>query len=117
MTGVQTGALPILNAFAVPRTHNALVVNNAGTARIKPQPPRIGFWEELKKFRVVKASLEGINSASAGMVIAATFVLFDPIEANLINTLVIVFTFILLAFSKVPAPLIILGGFAAGLIF
>lgn len=77
----------------------------------------IRFWEELKKFRVVKASLEGINAASAGMVIAATFVLFEPIETNLINTLVIVVTFVLLAFSKVPAPLIILGGFVAGLIF
>lgn len=77
----------------------------------------IRFWEELKKYRVVKASLEGINAASAGMVIAATFVLFEPIETNFINTAVIVLTFVLLMFSKVPSPVIILGGFIAGLIF
>lgn len=77
----------------------------------------IRFWEELKKYRVVKASLEGINAASAGMVIAATFVLFEPIETNFINTAVIVVTFILLMFSRIPSPVIILGGFLAGLFF
>jgi len=77
----------------------------------------IRFWAELKKYRPIKASLEGINAASAGMVIAATFVLFDPIEPNLINTLVIVITFILLMFTKVPSPVIIISGLIAGLIF
>jgi len=77
----------------------------------------IRFWEELKKYRPIKASLEGINAASAGMVIAATFVLFEPIEANILNTLVIVITFILLMFTKVPHPVIILFGLLAGFIF
>jgi len=77
----------------------------------------IRFWEELKKYRVVKASLEGVHAASAGMVIAATFVLFEPIEPNLINTLVIGITFALLMFTKVPAPFIILTGLLAGFIF
>ncbi|KAJ1444196.1 chromate transporter, partial [Ochromonadaceae sp. CCMP2298] len=36
----------------------------------------IRFWEELKKYRIVKASLEGITAVSAGMVIAASFLLF-----------------------------------------
>ncbi len=77
----------------------------------------IRFWEELKKYRPIKASLEGINAASAGMVIAATFVLFDPIEANFINTSVIVVTFILLMFTRIPSPVIILCGLLAGFIF
>ena len=31
----------------------------------------IRFWEQLKRYRLVKASFEGINAVSAGMVIAA----------------------------------------------
>ena len=77
----------------------------------------IRFWEELKKYRPIKASLEGINAASAGMVIAATFVLFDPVEANFINTSVIVVTFLVLMFTKIPSPVIIISGLLAGLIF
>lgn len=79
----------------------------------------IRFWEQLKKYRVVKASLEGINAASSGLVIAAAFLLFQPIESNVnvvsITTLVV--TFILLMFTKTPAPFIIIGGLIAGFIF
>jgi chromate transporter len=79
----------------------------------------IRFWEELKKYRVVKASLEGINAASSGLVIAASFLLFQPIEqnANAINITVLVGTFIILMFTKIPAPFIIISGLIAGLIF
>jgi chromate transporter len=79
----------------------------------------IRFWEKLKKYRVVKASLEGINAASSGLVIAAAFLLFQPIEenANIINIGFLVGTFILLMFTRVPAPFIIIGGLLAGLIF
>ena len=79
----------------------------------------IRFWEKLKKYRVVKASLEGINAASSGLVIAAAFLLFQPIEenANVINIGFLVGTFILLMFTRVPAPFIIIGGLLAGLIF
>lgn len=79
----------------------------------------IRFWEELKKYRIVKASLEGINAASSGLVIAAAFLLFQPIEnnANVVNISVLVLTFIVLMFTKIPAPFIIIGGLIAGLIF
>ena len=30
-----------------------------------------GFWEDIKKYRVIKASLEGISAVSSGLVIAA----------------------------------------------
>ena len=79
----------------------------------------IRFWEQLKKYRMVKASLEGINAASSGLVIAAAFLLFQPIEndANVVNITVLIGTFIVLMFTKIPAPFIILGGLVAGLIF
>ena len=74
----------------------------------------IRFWENLKKYRIVKASLEGINAVSSGMVIAAAFLLFKPIDLNLINFGVVFGTFGLLMFTRIPAPFIILAGLGAG---
>jgi chromate transporter len=76
----------------------------------------IRFWDQLKKYRIVRASLEGINAASAGMVIAATFLLFQPLEPDFINMAMIISTFLLLMFTKIPSPFIILAGLIAGFI-
>ncbi len=76
----------------------------------------IRFWDQLKKYRVVRASLEGINAASAGMVAAAAFVLFQPIQNSTINVSMIIGTFLLLTYTKIPAPFIILAGLLAGFI-
>jgi len=76
----------------------------------------IPFWDQLKRYQIVRASLEGISAASAGMVVAAAFLLFQPLEADFINLFIIVGTFILLMFTKLPAPFIILAGLVAGLI-
>ncbi len=85
----------------------------------------IRFWESLKQYRVVRASLEGINAASSGLVVAAALILFEPIGVDIVNIgfidimnlLFILITFLLLMFSKVPSPLIILTGLIAGFIF
>lgn len=77
----------------------------------------IRFWDQLKKYRIVRASLEGINAASSGMVIAATFLLFQPLEPDFINMAMIISTFLLLMFTKIPSPFIILAGLIAGFIF
>ncbi len=77
----------------------------------------IRFWDALKKYRVIKASLEGITAASSGMVVAAAFLMIEPIPADWLNVLFIALTFVLLKFTKVPAPLIIVGGVVAGLVF
>ena len=74
----------------------------------------IKFWEQLKKFRIVRASIEGINAASSGMVIAAAFLLFQPLDPNLLNMGMIIVTFLALMFTKIPPPLIILAGLIAG---
>lgn len=74
----------------------------------------IRFWEGLKKYRIVKASLEGINAASSGMVIAAAVLMFLPLEPNFLNFGITIGTFALLTFTRIPAPVIILTGLAAG---
>jgi chromate transporter len=75
----------------------------------------IRFWDSLKKYRLVRASLEGINAASAGLVIAATILMFIPIEASLQNIGIVIGTFLLLLLTKIPSPVIVMVGFLAGI--
>jgi chromate transporter len=72
------------------------------------------FWDGLKRYRIVRASLEGITAASSGMVVAAAVVLFLPLEHNVVNPAIVVATFAILQFTKVPAPLLIIGGIVLG---
>jgi len=74
----------------------------------------IRFWTSLKKYRAVRASLEGITAASAGLVIASAIILFQPLENTLMNFGVTIATFALLSFTKLPSPFIILGGLLLG---
>lgn len=77
----------------------------------------IRFWDQLKKYRPVRAALEGINAVSCGMLIAAAYLLFEPLDANLFNILAIVFTYLLLQFSRLASPLIIVIGILAGITY
>ncbi|ADR21757.1 chromate transporter [Marivirga tractuosa] len=74
----------------------------------------IRFWDQLKKFRIIKASLEGITAVSSGMVVAAIFLLFEPVQANLLNFSLIIGTLAILLFTKIPAPYVVLIGLLAG---
>ena len=76
----------------------------------------IRFWDNLKRYRIIRASLEGITAASSGMVIAAAIILFMPLENNVMNPLLIIATFSLLQFTKIKAPFIILAGILLGVI-
>lgn len=74
----------------------------------------IRFWDSLKKYRPVRASLEGITAAAAGLVAASAIILFQPLENTFLNFAVTIATFVLLVFTKVPSPLIIFGGLVLG---
>jgi chromate transporter len=76
----------------------------------------IRFWESFKKYRGVRASLEGITAASSGLVATSAIILFQPLENTVLNFSVCIATFILLAFTKLPSPLIIVGGLILGLL-
>ena len=75
----------------------------------------IRFWDSLKKYRAVRASLEGLTAASAGLVAAAAVMLFQPLDNTIVNFSFTIGTFAVLAFTRIPAPFIILGGLALGL--
>ncbi|MEB2780366.1 chromate efflux transporter [Algoriphagus sp. C2-6-M1] len=77
----------------------------------------IRFWDQLKKYRPVRAALEGINAVSCGMLIAAAYLLFEPLEANGLNIIFILATYVLLQFTKISSPLIIAGGVVLGIVY
>lgn len=67
----------------------------------------IRFWESLKKFRAIRASLEGITAASAGLVAAAAVFLFQPLDNNFYTYAFTIGTFVLLNFTRIPSALVI----------
>jgi chromate transporter len=75
------------------------------------------FWEQLKLYRPVRASLEGINAVSAGMVVAATFTISENIQPNFIQISLVILTFLALMFTKLPPPVIIIIGILVGIGF
>lgn len=76
----------------------------------------IRIWDSLKKYRAVRASLEGITAAGAGLVAAAAVILFQPLENTAVNFAFTIGTFCVLAFTRMPAPFVIIIGLALGLI-
>jgi chromate transporter len=76
----------------------------------------IRFWESLKKYRAVRASLEGITAASAGLVAAAAVFLFQPLDNTFLNYAFTVGTFGLLTFTRIPSGIIIVMGLLLGLV-
>ncbi|SMD35324.1 chromate transporter [Reichenbachiella faecimaris] len=76
----------------------------------------IRFWEELKKFRIVKASLDGVNAASSGMILAAVVLLSQPLMGDYLNYAVMLGTFVIMFTKKIPTPFLILAGLILGVI-
>lgn len=70
-------------------------------------------WNYLKKYAVVYRSLEGINAAVVGIMIASTLYIMKDIsfmEANVtsvVNLLIVGVTFLLLKFTRVYSPFIV----------
>jgi chromate transporter len=77
-------------------------------------------WQYLKKFVFVYRALEGINAVVVGVMFAATLYLLKdvsvvPLNAvSVINIVVIVGTFLLLKFTKLATPFIVLVCLALG---
>ncbi len=75
------------------------------------------IWNQLKDFAPVRNAIEGINAASAGLVIASAYLLFLPVEVNEENMIVLLTTLFLLLSTRVPSPIIVLACVTAGFIF
>lgn len=77
----------------------------------------IRIWEHLKRYRVVKASIEGINATSAGLVIAAALFLLVSLYESLDKLAYVAISFLLLQFTSVSRPVLILLALLGGLVW
>ena len=81
------------------------------------------IWNNLKKYTVIYRSLEGINAAVVGIMIAATFYIMKDISLveiktnTLINILVMLLTFVLLQHTKVASPILVFFCLLLGYLF
>lgn len=71
-------------------------------------------WSNLKKYAVVYRSLEGINAVVVGIMTASTFYLLRDLNISgdnlpgFMNIVVMVGTFLILTFTKLPSPIVVL---------
>ena len=82
------------------------------------------IWSNMKKYAAVYRSLEGINAAVVGIMIASTFYIMKDISfsdekmiSTSINILTMMGTFSLLQFTRIPAPIIVAGCLLLGYLF
>ena len=81
------------------------------------------IWHNLKKYVVVYRAIEGINAVVVGIMFAASFYMMKDVSligmntVSLLNLLIIVATALLLLFTRLPAPLIVMTCLLLGWIF
>jgi chromate transporter len=72
------------------------------------------LWEDLKQIRAVRISLTGINAVAGGLITIAAVILMLASGFSVDNLIVTALAAGLLAFTKIPAPLIVVGALIAG---
>jgi chromate transporter len=78
------------------------------------------IYQNLRQHVIIFRALEGFNAAVVGFIWASGIVLFqalnlNPLHFSWVNLLVVIITFCLLRFTKIPAPFIVLGWLIVGL--
>jgi chromate transporter len=77
----------------------------------------VPFWDDLKKITRIRNSLSGINAVAVGFMATALILLTKPFGLNGLAYLIMAGTFLLLNYTKIKAPVVIIIGIALGLIF
>lgn len=77
----------------------------------------VPFWNDLKKIARIKNSLSGINAVAVGFMATAFILLVRPFGGNWMAYALMLATFLLLNFTKIKTPVIIIVGIVLGLIF
>jgi len=73
------------------------------------------IWHNMKKYAAIYRSIEGINAAVVGIMLASTFYIMKDISfsdmktISFVNIGVFAGTFVLLQFTRFPPPFIVLG--------
>ncbi len=77
----------------------------------------VPFWEDLKKIARIRNSLSGISAVAVGFMATALILLVSPFGFNLMAYALMIGSFLLLYFTKIKTPVIIIIGVVLGLIF
>jgi chromate transporter len=77
----------------------------------------VPFWNDLKKITRIKNSLSGINAVAVGFMATALILLARPFGLHWLAYIVMACTFLLLYFTKIKTPVIIIIGIVLGLVF
>ena len=81
------------------------------------------IWHNLRKYAVVYRALEGINAVVVGIMVASTLYMMKDISltefktVSILNLGVIISTWLLLAFTRIPSPIIVVICLLLGWIF
>lgn len=73
-------------------------------------------WENLKKVRGIKISLQGISAVAGGLIGVAAIILMQKSGFSIDNIIVTSITILLLITKKIPSPLIVLLTLIAGFV-
>ncbi|QJD98508.1 chromate efflux transporter [Mucilaginibacter robiniae] len=77
----------------------------------------VPFWEDLRKITRIRNSLSGINAVSVGFMATAFISLMRPFGTNWMAYGVMAGAFLLLYFTKIKTPILIILGIVLGLLF
>ena len=76
----------------------------------------VPFWEDLKKITRIKNSLSGIMAVSLGFMAAAFFLLLEPLGFHWQPLLIVAATFLIMHYTRIKTPVLILAGILLGLL-
>ena len=74
----------------------------------------VPFWDDLKKITLIRQSLSGVNAVGVGFIMAAFILLVKPLGLDPVSLILMIATFLLLVFTRIGPPLIVLGGILLG---
>jgi chromate transporter len=79
----------------------------------------VPFWDDLKKIARIKNSLSGINAVAVGFLVAGFIFMLKALMLksqgiDLLMIAIVVVTFLLLTFTKIRTPFVILAGVLLG---
>nr|WP_255537094.1 chromate efflux transporter [Pedobacter sp. SYSU D00873] len=77
----------------------------------------VPFWNDLKKIGRIKKSLSGINAVAVGFIVAAFIFLLQPLGLNPMSIGIVVSTFLVLNYTRVSTPILIIAGLILGIYF
>ncbi len=72
------------------------------------------IYQNLKQYTVIFRALEGIHAVIIGIMWASAFILFRSVTFEWSHLVVVGITFALLMYTKIPAPLLVLGWLLLG---